>query len=62
VENLAKEAEKLTIIQTSEHDATRKVGSHNKCTSFIIKRSLKERYETQACKPLPVKYPWINKN
>jgi hypothetical protein len=60
LEHLANETKKL-IIQESAHDATRKVGSHNKCTSFIIKRRLKERYETQACKPLPVKYPWITK-
>lgn len=55
---LAKETEKLSIIQLSEHDATRKVGSLNKCKSFIIERSLNERYETQACKPFPIKYPW----
>jgi hypothetical protein len=57
-EDLAKETEKLSIIQSSEYDVTRKVGSHNRCESFIIKRTLKERYETQACKPLSVTYPW----
>jgi hypothetical protein len=58
LEDLAKETEKLNIIQSSEHDAIRKVGTYNRCESFIIKRTLKERYETQACKPLPVTYPW----
>jgi hypothetical protein len=58
LEQITKDAEQLHLIETLEHDATRKVGSHNKCESFIIKRTLKERYETQACKPLPVKYPW----
>jgi len=29
-----------------------------KPVNFYIKRSLKERYEIQACKPLPVTYPW----
>jgi hypothetical protein len=27
---------------------------------FYIKKSLKERYEIQACKPLPVIHPWDN--
>lgn len=61
LDDLAKETEKLNIIQSSEHDATRKVGSLNKCESFVIKRSLKERYETQACKPFSVQYPWETK-
>ena len=40
-------------------DSTRKVGSKNKNHSlYITSTSLKERYETQACKPFPVKYPW----
>ena len=65
LEQLTKDTEELRLIETSECDptrkacnATRKVGSRNKCESFIIKRTLKECYETQSCKPLPVKYPW----
>jgi hypothetical protein len=45
-------------IHDLEHDATRKVGSRNKCSSFIIQRTFKERYETQTCKKFPVKYAW----
>jgi hypothetical protein len=40
------------------HDATRKVGSRFKNQKIYIKKSLKERYETQACKPFPEKYLW----
>ncbi len=42
----------------THHDATRKVGSKVKESSIYIKKSLKERYEIQACKPFPEKYPW----
>jgi len=31
-----------------------------KPTYFYIKKSLKERYHIQACKPLPTTYPWEN--
>lgn len=40
------------------HDATRKVGSRVKEPQIYIKKSLKERYEIQAQKPFPTKYPW----
>lgn len=59
LEQLTKDLEEQRLISIADCDATRKVGSRHKCESFIIKRSLKERYETQACKPLPVKYPWL---
>jgi len=42
----------------THHDATRKVGSKVKNPQIYIKKSLKERYEIQACKPFPEKYPW----
>ena len=59
LKKLKEEEENKNTISLKAHDATRKVGSKVICTSFSIHRSLKERYETQACKPLPVKYPWI---
>jgi hypothetical protein len=52
------ETEKLVIDKT-KCDVTRRVGMHKKISSgFSIPRTLKERYETQACKPFQVKYPW----
>lgn len=49
---------KVFETKINEHDATRKVGSRVKSSSIYIKKSLKERYEIQAQKPFPVKYPW----
>jgi hypothetical protein len=62
IEKLTEETEKLQLKETSGHDATRKVGSSNRHTSFSITRTLKERYETQACKPFPQKFPWERKS
>ena len=59
LEKLKQENEKQNVISTKAHDATKKVGMKRNCTSFSIHRTLKERYETQACKPLPVNYPWV---
>ena len=39
-------------------DATRKVGSRVLSSNIYINRSLKERYETQACKPFPTNFKW----
>lgn len=50
------------LLATPGHDATKKVGSSRSGANFYIRRSLKERYLTQACKPLPEKYPWENNN
>lgn len=52
-ERKEKELELIT-----SHDATRKVGSKVKDNNIYIKKSLKERYEIQACKPFPEKYSW----
>lgn len=38
--------------------ATRKVGSRVLSSNIYINRSLKERYETQACKPFPTNFKW----
>lgn len=61
IKKLAEETERLTI-DKSKYDATRKVnyGNNRKdmTHSFAIPRTLKQRYETQACKPFPEKYPW----
>ena len=45
-------------VNMDEYDSTKKVGSRSKNTCFYIKRSLKECYETQACKKYPTKFPW----
>lgn len=63
INKLSKEKDVFKQIQNIQihdldHDATRKVGSRNKCSSFIIQRSLKERYESQTCKEFPVEYLW----
>lgn len=52
----------INITHNKHHDATRKVGSKSKYNDIYIERSLKERYETQACKPFPTKYPWDSLN
>lgn len=56
------EATQLLNISKSEHDATKRVGYNGSSGSIYIPRTLKERYETQACKPFPVKYPWNTKH
>lgn len=60
IKKLEEETEKLSI-DKSTYDATKKVGYNSKSSSFSIPRTLKERYEAQACKPLPEKYPWERK-
>ena len=55
-------ATQLLNISKSEHDATKRVGYKSSSSSIYIPRTLKERYETQACKPFPVKYPWNTKH
>jgi hypothetical protein len=61
LKKLTEETEKL-VIDKYQHDATRKVGTRKISSGFSIHRTLKERYETQACKPFPVKYPWEKTN
>lgn len=65
IEKITAETERLNISKI-EYDATRKVNYGRKNNdahySFALKRSLKERYEAQACKPFPEKYPWHNKS
>ncbi len=48
----------LKIIEDDTHDSTKRVGFKSHSTSLFIKKSLKQRYESQACKPFPEKYPW----
>lgn len=60
IEKLREQTEKLQLNQDGHnHDATKKVGYTNKQNSFAVPRTLKQRYEAQACKPFPEKYPWI---
>lgn len=61
IKKLEEETSKL-IIDKSTYDATKKVGYNSKSSSFSIPRTLKERYEAQACKPFPEKYPWERKH
>jgi hypothetical protein len=61
IKKLSEETEILSI-DKSMYDATKKVGYNSKSSSFSIPRTLKERYEAQACKPFPEKYPWERKN
>jgi hypothetical protein len=59
IKKLEEDTKQLNI--DSKYDATRKVNygsGKNLTNSFAILRTLKERYETQACKPFPEKYPW----
>lgn len=64
IKKLAEETERLSI-DKSKYDATRKVnyGNNRKdmTHSFAVPRTLKQRYEAQACKPFPEKYPWHSK-
>lgn len=50
--------QKKYLEQLGKANIVGEVLPRNKYESFIIKRTLKERYEGQACKPLPFKYPW----
>lgn len=62
VKKLAEKTEELSL--SADYDATRKVnyGSKKNLTnSFSIPRTLKQRYEAQACKPFPETYPWKSK-
>lgn len=61
IKKLEEETEKLSITKNSTYDATKKVGYNSKSSSFSVPRTLKERYEAQACKPFPEKYPWERK-
>lgn len=56
-QHIEKEKKKEKINQI--YDTIYKVKNFNKISaSFSINKSLKERYEIQACKPFPVIYPW----
>lgn len=55
------EATQRLNLSKSDHDATKRVGYNSSSVSISIPRTLKQRYETQACKPFPVKYPWNTK-
>lgn len=58
-EELKKEELKKEKLKNNNlSDSTKKVGSRNKNTSFYIKRSLKERYETQTCKLFVNNFLW----
>jgi hypothetical protein len=59
LEQLTKDLEEQHLISITDCNATYKDESNNKCESFIIKRTLKERYESQACKLLQLQYPWV---
>lgn len=56
------EETRLLNISKPDIDATKKVGYNSKSSGIFIPRTLKQRYEAQACKPFPVKYPWNSKN
>jgi hypothetical protein len=60
IKKLSEETDKLSI-DKSMYDATKKVGYNSKSSSFSVPRTLKQRYEAQACKPFPEKYPWERK-
>jgi hypothetical protein len=47
------------ILDAPSHDATKKVGYTKNGSNFFIKKSLRDRYLVQACKPLPEKYEWL---
>lgn len=57
LDQLTKDTEQLHLTSTLAQDITHK----DKCESFYIKKSLKERYKIQACKPLSIEYPWHTK-
>lgn len=59
IQKLTEETERLNLNKSTTYDATKKVnyGGRN-TTAFSIPRTLKQRYEAQACKPFPEKYPW----
>lgn len=52
------ELKKEKLKNNNLSDSTKKVGSRNKNTCFYIKRTLKERYETQTCKLFANNFPW----
>lgn len=52
-EKLLQQKKEKELELITSHDATRKVGSRVKNQQIYIKKSLKERYEIQACKPFP---------
>lgn len=64
--NSNKTSEKTPQIQETQNretkrntlDSTARVGRETKGKLLFIERSLKERYETQACKPFVKKYEW----
>jgi len=57
-EKLLQQRKEKELELITSHDATRKVGSIVKNPQIYIIKSLKERYEIQACKPFPEKYSW----
>lgn len=60
MKKLEEETQRLSISK-SDMDATKRVGYNSSSVSISIPRTLKQRYEAQACKPFPVKYPWNTK-
>lgn len=52
-EKLLQQKKEKELELITSHDATRKVGSRVKNPQIYIIKSLKERYEIQACKPFP---------
>lgn len=59
LQQITERTENLTL--QANYDATRKVNYKGNSSGFYIPRTLKQRYEAQACKPFPEKYPWISK-
>ena len=57
IQELQIQTQKLNITKPTG-DSSKKVGYNVSSNSLFIPRTLKQKYETQACKPFPMTYLW----